>query len=61
MSNDLQKPGEIPNSPGEYKETGPQGGKLDKGKQVTIEPGDKPLPPTSKSGNKWKKIGPPKK
>lgn len=52
----LQKPGENPNKPGEYIETGPRGGKISKPRQVTIEAGDKKLPPTSQKGNKWKKI-----
>ena len=46
MSTNLQKPGETPKNPGEYIERGPQGGRLNKPRQVTIEPGDKPLPPT---------------
>jgi len=61
MSNDLQKPGETPKNPGEYIERGPQGGRLNKPRQVTIEPGDKPLPPTQKPGNTWERISPPKK
>ena len=55
----LQKPGENPHKPGEYKETGPRGGSVNDPRQVTIEEGDAPLPPTQKSGNKWKHIGPP--
>jgi YjzC-like protein len=42
----LQKPGEQPDRPGEYKEVGPRGGEVSNPRQVTIEPGDKPLPPT---------------
>ena len=57
----LQKPGEKPTKPGEYKERGPQGGKVPDARQVTMEPGDKPLPPTQKPGRKWKRQGPPKK
>jgi hypothetical protein len=56
----LQKPGEDPSRPGEYEERGPRGGKLPGGRQVTIERGDKPLPPTQEKGHKWKRIGPPK-
>lgn len=56
----LKKPGENPDSPGEYKEVGPRGGKVSKPRQVTIEPGDKPMPPTQQKGNKWKKTGPPR-
>jgi hypothetical protein len=36
----LQKPGEHPDRPGEYKEVGPRGGEVRKPRQVTIEPGD---------------------
>ena len=56
----LQNPGENPARPGEYLERGPQGGKVSKARQATIEPGDKPLPPTQKKGRKWERIGPPK-
>lgn len=54
----LQNPGETPARPGEYKEVGPLGGEVQKGKQVTIEPGDTKLPPTQEPGRKWKRIGP---
>jgi len=57
----LQKPGEKPALPGEYIERGPQGGKVPGARQVTIEPGDAPLPPTRKPGRTWERIGPPKK
>ena len=60
-NNNTQKPGEKPDKPGEYVERGPRGGKVDKGRQVTIEPGDPKLPPTQEKGRKWKRIGPPKK
>ena len=56
---DLQKPGEIPHQPGEYVERGPRGGKVNRPRQVTMEPGDKPMPPTSKQGNTWEWTGPP--
>lgn len=56
-----QKPGETPKRPGEYRERGPRGGKVPKPRDVTIEPGDKPLPPTNKPGRTWERIGPPKK
>ncbi|MFK8184781.1 MAG: YjzC family protein [Phormidesmis sp.] len=59
MSN-LQKPGEQPIRPGEYQEKGPRGGKVPKPRKVTMEKGDKPLPPTGKSGRTWKRVGPPK-
>lgn len=59
MSN-LQKPGEQPTRPGEYQEKGPRGGEVPKPRKVTMEKGDKPLPPTGKSGRTWKRVGPPK-
>jgi len=52
----LQKPGERPKEPGEYIECGPRGGGVTDPRQVTMEPGDNPLPPTQKKGNMWKKI-----
>ena len=55
----LQKPGETPDRPGEYIERGPRGGLARKPRQVTMEPGDNPLPPTSKAGNTWQWVGPP--
>lgn len=55
-----QKPGETPRSPGEYEERGRRGGKVPKPRRVTIEPGDKPLPPTQKPGRTWERTGPPK-
>lgn len=57
MSN-LQKPGEIPHQPGEYVEVGPRGGQVPNPRQVTIEPGDKPLPPTQKPGRLWDPVTP---
>lgn len=57
---DLQKPGEIPDRPGEYLERGPRGGEVPKPKQVTIEPGDEKLPPTQDKGRTWERVGPPK-
>ena len=54
------KPGENPSNSGEYIERGPRGGKLNNARQVTIENGDKPMPPTSKEGNIWERKGPPK-
>jgi len=56
-----QKPGEKPSRSGEYEERGPQGGKVNDPRRVTIEPGDSPLPPTQKPGRTWKRTGPPKK
>jgi len=55
------KPGEQPNRPGEYIEHGPRGGKVPQPRQVTIEPGDSPMPPTQETGRTWERIGPPKK
>ena len=55
----LQKPGEAPNQPGEYIERGPRGGKVNRPRQVTMEQGDNPLPPTSAKGNTWERTGPP--
>ncbi len=55
------KPGQNPPRPGEYQERGPRGGKVAKPRTVTIEPGDRPLPPTAKPGRRWERIGPPKK
>lgn len=57
---DLQKPGEKPAKPGEYIERGPRGGEVSKPRQVTLEPNDPKLPPTSEEGNTWERIGPPK-
>ncbi len=54
-----QKPGENPARSGEYIERGPRGGEVPKPRQVTIEPRDKPLPPTQKPGRTWERIGPP--
>lgn len=55
-----QKPGEKPNQPGEYKEVGPREGNVPNPREVTIEPGDNPLPPTQEPGRRWKRTGPPK-
>lgn len=54
----LQKPGENPARPGEYIERGPTGGIVPNPRQVTIEPGDTPLPPTSEPGRTWERVGP---
>lgn len=56
----LQKPGETPRKPGEYVERGKRGGKVPNPRQVTIEPGDNPLPPTQKPGRRWERVGKPK-
>ena len=55
-----QKPGEVPQKPGEYEERGPRGGRLPDVRTVTIEPGDRKLPPTQKPGHTWVRVGPPK-
>ena len=55
-----QKPGEKPSRAGEYQERGPRGGRIRNPRQVTIERGDKKLPPTQKEGNVWKWIASPK-
>jgi len=55
---DLQKPGESPVKPGEYVERGPRGGEVPKPRQVSIPPGEKPLPPTQKPGRTWERVGP---
>lgn len=57
---DRQKPGENPKKPGEYIERGPRGGEVPKPVTVTIESGDKPLPPTQEPGRTWERIGPPR-
>ena len=56
----LQKPGENPARPSEYIERGKRGGKVPNPREVTIEPGDKPLPPTQKPGRTWERTGPAK-
>jgi len=50
----LFKPGTDNVTAGKYIEVGPRGGKLDKGRQVKIDSGDR-LPPTQEKGRKWKK------
>lgn len=56
----LQRPGQPPAKPGEYIERGPRGGEVPKPRRVTIELGDKPLPPTQKPGRTWEREGPPR-
>lgn len=48
------KPGTDNQKPGTYVEVGPRGGQVHNPRVVEIGPGDR-LPPTSKSGNGWKK------
>ena len=52
-----QKPGENPARPGKYIERDHQGRPVPSPRRVTIEPGDKPLPPTQKPGRTWERIG----
>lgn len=52
MAKELIKPGTDNKPAGTYKEVGPRGGAVHKGRTVRIEQGDR-LPPTQKSGNKW--------
>lgn len=56
----LQRPGEIPDRPGEHIERGRRGGAVPHPRQVTIEPGDSPLPPTQEPNRTWERIGPAK-
>jgi len=55
------KPGEIPIKPGEYLERGPRGGEVNDPRQVTMERGDKPMPPTQQKKRTWERTGPPEK
>ena len=55
-----QKSGENLSRRGEYIERGPRDGVIVDPRQVTIEVGDKPLPPTQEGGRTWKRIGHPK-
>jgi hypothetical protein len=48
------KPGERPSDSGQFKEVGPRGGKVSNTEITGIQ--NKPLPPTSKSGNKWELV-----
>ena len=56
-----QKPGELPARSGEYVERGPRGGQVQNPRHVTIEAGDRPLPPTQKPGRTWERKGRPQK
>ncbi|MFT5716325.1 MAG: hypothetical protein ACI9T7_000500 [Oleiphilaceae bacterium] len=53
--NAKQKPGEKPNSPGEYIERGPRGGVVSGARQITIELYDTKLPPTQEPNRTWVK------
>lgn len=53
---DLKKPGNTAERKGEYIEVGARGGAVAKAKQITISDASDQLPPTSKPGNKWKRI-----
>lgn len=48
-----QKPGEKPQKPGPYTETGPRGGKLPNPAHTTITTDDGHLPPTPKPNHTW--------
>jgi hypothetical protein len=48
------KPGERPSDSGQFKEVGPRGGKVSDTEITGIQ--NKPLPPTSKPGNKWELV-----
>ncbi|MNC68650.1 hypothetical protein D3C75_1192730 [compost metagenome] len=48
------KPGEKPKDSGQFVESGPRGGKIGKTEITGVE--GKPLPPTSKPGNKWVQV-----
>lgn len=48
------KPGTDNQKPGTYEEVGPRGGQVKNPRVVNIDAGDR-LPPTSTSGNGWKK------
>lgn len=61
MTNKLHKPGKNPPKSGEYVERGPRGGKVPSSRKVTMEPGDKPLPPTQKPNRTWERVGPAEK
>lgn len=50
----LQKPGEKPMQPGKYTECGPRGGGIPDPRIITMEPGDKPFPPTQERNRRWK-------
>lgn len=56
MPNDRQKPGETPNSTGDYIEVGPRGGQVNKPRVITIDSEDGHLPPTSEAGNQWEPV-----
>ncbi|MEZ8320472.1 MULTISPECIES: YjzC family protein [Vibrio] len=51
-----QRPGETPKRNGEYEERGPKGGKVPNARVITIETGDKKLPPTQKPNRRWVKL-----
>lgn len=57
----LQKPGEKPAKSGEYIERKRTGQPVRKPRQVTMETGDSPLPPTQERDHRWERIGPVKK
>ncbi|MEI5991399.1 hypothetical protein A5881_002934 [Enterococcus termitis] len=54
MGKEIIKPGTDNKPGGNYREVGPRGGNVPKGREVHIDPGDR-LPPTQKPGNGWVK------
>ena len=54
MSDKLIKPGTDNQPKGKYGEVGPRGGKVKNPRTIRIDSGDR-LPPTQKSGNRWRK------
>lgn len=54
MADKLIKPGTDNQPKGTYREVGPRGGTVSNPRTIHINSGDR-LPPTQKSGNRWKK------
>jgi hypothetical protein len=57
MPDDLLKPGQSAPQSGQYEITGPRGGKVAGGPEVTAVEG-KPLPPTPEPGQKFRLVDP---
>jgi len=55
MRDDLHKPGEDNQLPGEYIERGPRGRVVYDARQVTIDWGDR-LQPTQEAGHTWERL-----
>ncbi|WP_339063580.1 YjzC family protein [Tepidibacillus marianensis] len=51
---ELYKPGQKPKDSGQFKEVRPKGGQVSNTEITGVE--GKPLPPTSKQGNKWAQV-----